>query len=52
LVRAAIATVVKHESSLDTVINRAEREAEVERWTKLQGVVAKALHYIESGELP
>jgi hypothetical protein len=51
LVRAAIATVVKHESNLDAVINRGEREAEVERWTKLQEVVARALRYIESGEL-
>jgi ParB-like chromosome segregation protein Spo0J len=53
LVRAAIATVVKHEANLDTVINRSENEraAELARWTKLQQVVARALRYIESGEL-
>jgi ParB-like chromosome segregation protein Spo0J len=51
LVRAAIATVIKHESDLDTVINRGQREAELERWTNLQQVAIKALRYIESGEL-
>jgi ParB-like chromosome segregation protein Spo0J len=51
VVRAAIANIVNHESNLDTVINRGQQEAERERWTKLQEVVAKALRYIESGEL-
>jgi ParB-like chromosome segregation protein Spo0J len=51
LVRAAIATVIKHQSSLDTVINRGQRDEELERWTNLQQVAYKALRYIESGEL-
>jgi ParB-like chromosome segregation protein Spo0J len=51
LVRAAIATVIKHQSNLDTVINRGQRDEELERWTNLQQVASKAVHYIESGEL-
>ena len=51
LVRAAIASIVKHEDGLDRVVNRAQQQDERERWTKLQEVAVKALRYIESGEL-
>jgi hypothetical protein len=51
VVRAAIANIVKHGDGLDRVINRAQQQDERERWTKLQAVVSKALHYIDSGQL-